>query len=736
MTGVVPFREREPIEWIGGRHQLAFGPSVVLWLELPRGVIVGSTLGVAANPVSLATCLTEAMQHPHEGPPRRPSRIRVADESAARELRVAAGWIPIVIAPVPELDATFDELDATLEERAPAPSYLGDGNIAPGAVAEMFKAAALLFRTAPWRRVSDAQILRVDIPRLGIDGACLSVIGAAGESLGLLLFESIDDYHAFAIVPDERAPRTTRLALRSLSFSTADELMPSLVAEIERHRWTVADASAYPLLICVGADQFPIAVSEKDVNIMTAVTRAFLAFFARHRDIFDSDDPELLRESSDGGDGLTITLTAPSTNDEAPVVYKAGRNDPCPCGSGKKYKKCHLAAAEATRATSSTAIENIHEMDHRLVRALWQFASSRYGPECLGFDPEDEPEDSLELLLPWVTWTLEVEGKRLADEYVERTHHLAAEDREWFAAQRASWLSVWEVTAVEWGKIDVRDLLTGETRSVRDDGASRSAGVRDTLLTRVIDYRGVSYFGGTHSRPLPPPLAADVIEVVRKKMRARKLPVSVERLRDQEIGWFLIDCWNDAVADVDSEGDPVPYVIDTFRFDAAMRPEIENRLKAMEEFGAVYSNGDEREYVFARGEDGIVTGVAFIEGETLRIETDSESLADALAGRVRETCGGLLQEPERRIEAVPDAMDGVDDEEATLLEFKTDHYRKWLDMRIPALGGKTPREAARSAKSRRALDLLLREMADHESRVPEAAQFDFAPLRRELGLEE
>lgn len=24
-------------------------------------------------------------------------------------------------------------------------------------------------------------------------------------------------------------------------------------------------------------------------------------------------------------------------------MHKAGRNDPCPCGSGKKYKKCHGA---------------------------------------------------------------------------------------------------------------------------------------------------------------------------------------------------------------------------------------------------------------------------------------------------------------------------------------------------------------------------------------------------------
>ena len=26
-----------------------------------------------------------------------------------------------------------------------------------------------------------------------------------------------------------------------------------------------------------------------------------------------------------------------------------GRNDPCPCGSGKKYKKCHLAEDEAAK---------------------------------------------------------------------------------------------------------------------------------------------------------------------------------------------------------------------------------------------------------------------------------------------------------------------------------------------------------------------------------------------------
>lgn len=34
---------------------------------------------------------------------------------------------------------------------------------------------------------------------------------------------------------------------------------------------------------------------------------------------------------------LTVLL-----RDDAKARTKVGRNDPCPCGSGKKYKKCCL----------------------------------------------------------------------------------------------------------------------------------------------------------------------------------------------------------------------------------------------------------------------------------------------------------------------------------------------------------------------------------------------------------
>jgi uncharacterized protein YecA (UPF0149 family) len=47
------------------------------------------------------------------------------------------------------------------------------------------------------------------------------------------------------------------------------------------------------------------------------------------------------------GGAATATAAAPpaATTATATVAGKVGRNDPCPCGSGKKYKKCHGGGA-------------------------------------------------------------------------------------------------------------------------------------------------------------------------------------------------------------------------------------------------------------------------------------------------------------------------------------------------------------------------------------------------------
>jgi preprotein translocase subunit SecA len=54
------------------------------------------------------------------------------------------------------------------------------------------------------------------------------------------------------------------------------------------------------------------------------------------------------RAMIESGGGAAQAAAAPASTDPQPVRRtepKVGRNDPCPCGSGKKYKKCHGATA-------------------------------------------------------------------------------------------------------------------------------------------------------------------------------------------------------------------------------------------------------------------------------------------------------------------------------------------------------------------------------------------------------
>ena len=42
-----------------------------------------------------------------------------------------------------------------------------------------------------------------------------------------------------------------------------------------------------------------------------------------------------------GHDNDYIDPSTPAKQEPVKVGPKIGRNDPCPCGSGKKYKNCH-----------------------------------------------------------------------------------------------------------------------------------------------------------------------------------------------------------------------------------------------------------------------------------------------------------------------------------------------------------------------------------------------------------
>ena len=74
-------------------------------------------------------------------------------------------------------------------------------------------------------------------------------------------------------------------------------------------------------------------------------------------------------ESGIGQQGCIQGLHPPRRGEVLTTMAKIGRNDPCPCGSGKKYKACCLttdAAAEREGMVGAQAARDQRATEHRL----------------------------------------------------------------------------------------------------------------------------------------------------------------------------------------------------------------------------------------------------------------------------------------------------------------------------------------------------------------------------------
>ena len=694
-------------------------------------------------------------------------------------MRVAVPDVDVVVAPTPELHAVLAHMAATMPASDEGESYLEAGRVPADVVATLFRAAEMLYRLAPWKTASDDQVLRVDVPALGVHGACLSIIGALGESLGFVLFPSLAGYEAFVDAGD--APRRERLdfgtTALSLTFERGADVAPARRREVAALGWPVAGPQAFPRVEHRDPDGLPRPLTAHDVRVAAACAQALGTFSLRHPRAF-ADDPlaPVCETYTDEGD-LAVRVTVPYEAhdtfeiDEPPLVAnrraapKVSRNAPCPCGSGKKYKKCCLRAGDEPAAPAQPA--PIHAMDERLVLDMMRYARRRFG-DVMSRAAKDfrEPENSLQLFCPWAVYGFHVEGRPIVAWYLaERGRHLSAGAREWLAAQQRAWLSVWEVLAVEPGTgITVRDLLSGRERQVHEVSGSRTLARRDAVLARVVDHAGDAVFCGSHPRPLSPAAAATVVRRIRTTLRT-KGPVPVERLRDDTIGRRLIARWEEAVAALDrahavpphlhnTDGDPLLLTVDHFVFAPTDRADIEACLGAMDHVQSPEADEPEPHFTFLRAGNTMhkswettVIGRAVVTYGTLKLETNSVRRAHTLRQRVENACGDRLrhrarehvdptsprvQAAHREVPTLPlESPEGTE----LLRAYKERHYADWIDHPLPALRGQTPREAVRTKAGRERVDVLLKELENHESRLAEGARFDFGRLRAELNLE-
>ena len=302
-------------EWIGGRLSTPFfihdreepyRPDIVLWMELPEGFVVGQAIVMPEDAAgSVARTLRKAMTQPLVGAPRRPDLIRVADAATAAEVGAeVAEAIPVNVAPTPELEELLEHMIATMPASAEdEPSYFAWGRVSPAAVEKLFAACVSLFAVKPWAVAGDTQVIRMDIPALDVDGACVSVIGGLVEYHGVVIFPSFEDFDRYlkaAVTGAIEEGAGPGAELLSLTFEPAPELPPSMRREAMEHGWPVASPDAYPLVDRREPDGTPRPLVERDVEIATACALSLSAFFGKHAAMFESDNFAPVCESYSG----------------------------------------------------------------------------------------------------------------------------------------------------------------------------------------------------------------------------------------------------------------------------------------------------------------------------------------------------------------------------------------------------------------------------------------------------
>jgi hypothetical protein len=142
-----------------------------------------------------------------------------------------------------------------------------------------------------------------------------------------------------------------------------------------------------------------------------------------------------------------------------------------------------------------------------------------------------------------------------------------------------------------------------------------------------------------------------------------------------------------------------------------------------------------------------------LEDGVLRLEAMSRTRQQTLRGMVESLAGDLIKHVadhyttmdeikagalNRETEPPPQHAPPTGERKEALEQFLHSHYATWPDDKLPALGGKSARQAMRTKAGRQSVIDLLRQMENAEARKRTKGEptYDFNILRRELGLPE
>jgi SEC-C motif len=453
---------------------------------------------------------------------------------------------------------------------------------------------------------------------------------------------------------------------------------------------------------------------------------------------------DLARIASDRGDverGLSLLHRAGADPDDLLVEllekHRAeprrdlGRNELCWCGSGRKYKKCHLGREQLPLAERVGWLY-AKAVQHALLSGWRELQYEVAYHRCRHAD-DDDPDALMDALAdPLVLDAVLFEGGAF-EEFLEMRGSLLPEDERLLAEQ---WLlvdrSVFEIEQVHGGQgFTVRDVRTGDTHEVRERTASRQVKSGQLLCARLVPAGDTMQFVGV-VEPVALQERDALIDVLDTGPDAVALVAQLSRRLAQPTltnteGDLLAIC--EATVQVGDPGGIESALDDAYdRVDGEEPPQW---------FDHVTTQGMRR-----------IRATLVLDGDTLLVETNSEMRMDRVLATLRrvDPMMKVLNESRRPVRDARDAaelakqmpingeeaLDPDDPYVATAIEdFIREYETNWLDQPIPALDGHTPRQAADDPTRRGDLIKLLDSFP-----AGEAARggMDADRLRAALGL--
>lgn len=183
-------------------------------------------------------------------------------------------------------------------------------------------------------------------------------------------------------------------------------------------------------------------------------------------------------------------------------MLKAHRNEPCPCGSGRKYKNCCLrrdqiaASREVSLDVSDAALLSaLYEFAQRpryqgeLTQALEVYWGGRF--DLRGVTPEDA--DDMRRALEWFVhdWRVDEDRCYLIERFIEtEAKDYPAEALETLRAWATSALVLLRVEGRSAGRLRAYDLLRDEMLEISDVALARNAREGDVVAGRLFELRG------------------------------------------------------------------------------------------------------------------------------------------------------------------------------------------------------------------------------------------------------